>query len=84
MYELAPKLTLREAVFLMPLWPLGFWELLCIWAVSTRGLQNVTLLLVFLMLLGVGEVGILRGSTWNVAARFGTLNSKIPSLSEVA
>ena len=32
----------------------------------------------------IGEVWILRSSTWDMAARFGTLNSNIPSLSEVA
>ena len=40
------------------------------------------ILAVFLMLLGVGEVGTLKSSTWKVAARLGILNSKIPSLSK--
>ena len=82
MTELLPKLTLRGAVFLMPLWLVGLWELLCDWVVSTSGSWKVTLLLVFLMLHGVEEVGMVRSSTLDVAARLETLNSKIPSLSE--
>ena len=35
------------------------------------------------MPLGVGEVGMLRSSTWEVAAKLGTLNAMIPSLFEV-
>ena len=33
---------------------------------------------------GAGDVGTLRESTWECAKMFGTLNSKIPSLSDVA
>ena len=33
---------------------------------------------------GVGNKGTIRSSIWEVVARFGTLNSKIPSLSNVA
>ena len=42
--------------------------------VSTSGSWKVTLLAVFLVPLGVGEVGTQRSSTWEVAARLGTLN----------
>ena len=35
------------------------------------------------MSLGVEEVEMLRSSTWEVAAKYGTLNSMISSLSKV-
>ena len=41
-------------------------------------------LVVFLEPPGVGEVATLRVSMWECATRFGGLNSKIPSLSDVA
>ena len=41
------------------------------------------LLVVFLLPLGVGDEGIWRSSIWDVAARLGTLDSKISSLSDV-
>ena len=81
--DILPELTLREAVFLMPLWLVGQGVLLCNWEVSMSGLQKVTHLAVLLMLLGVGEVGTLKSSTWEVAAKLGTLKAMIPSLSEV-
>ena len=48
-----------------------------------RGSLNVTCLVVFLKPPGGGGVGTLRESTWDYATMFGTLNSKIPSLSNV-
>ena len=53
------------------------------WSRQTRGSLNVMLLAVFLLPLGVGDERTLRSSMWEVAARLGTLNSKIPSLSDV-
>ena len=84
MTDVLPKLTLREALFLMLLQLVGLWVLLCSLVVSTSGLQKITCLAVLRMLLGVEEVGMLRSSTWEVAARLGTLNAMIPSLSKVA
>ena len=46
--------------------------------------QMVTCFVVFLLMQGVGDDGTLRLLIWEDAARLGTLNSKIPSLSEVA
>ena len=54
------------------------------WSRQTRGSLNVMLLVVFLLLLWVGDEGTLRSSIWEVAGRLGTLNPKIPSLSDVA
>ena len=76
-------LTLREAVFFMQLQLSGLGVLPCNQQVSMSGLQKVTFLAVFLMLLGIGEVVMLRSSTWEVAPMLGTLNAMIPSLSEV-
>ena len=78
------KLTLRElvAVFLKLLRPWG-WDALCGWAKSMRGLQKVTCLAVFLKLPGGEDVQTLNKSTWDCATRFGTLNSKIHSLSDI-
>ena len=84
MTNVLPKLTLREVVFLMPMQLVGLWALLCGLVVSTSGSQKVTCLAVFLMSLGVGEVGMLRLSTLEVTARLGTLNAMIHSLSELA
>ena len=42
------------------------------------------LLAVFLKPIEVGEVGMVRASMCEWAARFGTLNSRIPSHSDVA
>ena len=53
------------------------------WAMSSSGLQKVMHLAVFLNLLRVEKVGTVRVSTWERATRFGTLNSSIPSLSDV-
>ena len=83
MDEILLKLTLRE-VFLMPWWLEWGGALLCNGAVSTNGSQKVTCLAVVLLLLGSGEVGMLRLPTWEVAAKLRTLNAMIPSLSEVA
>ena len=44
----------------------------------------MTHLAVCFKLPGEGEVGTLRVFMWGCVARFGTLNSKIPSLSDVA
>ena len=54
------------------------------WARAMRGLQKVTCLPVFLKPPGAGDVGTLRQSTWECVTSFGTFNSKIPSLSNVA
>ena len=54
------------------------------WAGSTRGSQKVTHFVVFLKPQGIGDMGTLRSSIWQVAARFVNLNSKIPSLSDGA
>ena len=48
-----------------------------------RGSQKVTHLVVFLKPLGSGEVGMVRASMCDCAARLGTLNSKIPRCSDV-
>ena len=66
------------------LWHL-VWDgaLQCNGAMSTSGSQKVTALVVFLMPLQLGEVGTSRLSTWEVAAKLGTLNTMIPSLSKV-
>ena len=44
-----PKLTFREAVFLMQLWQVGAWVLQFGLLVSTRGSWKVTVLAVFFM-----------------------------------
>ena len=44
----------------------GYGLLLCSLAVSTSRSQKVTLLVVFLIPLGVGEVGLVRSSNWEV------------------
>ena len=44
-----------------------------------KGVTKVMYLAVFLKPPRVGDVGTLRESTWECAARLGTLNSKIPS-----
>ena len=77
------KLTLRAAVFLLPLrpWVGGVMPGL---SKSISGLWKVTCFAVFLKPPGVGEEGTLRISIWDCTARFGTLTSKIPSLSDVA
>ena len=54
------------------------------WAGSTRGPWKVTCFAVFLKLHGVGDKGKHRSSMCDVYGRFGTLNSKIPSLLDVA
>ena len=51
---------------------------------SMSGSWKVTAFAVFLMPLGSGEVGTSMLSTSDVAAKLGTLNAMIPSLSEVA
>ena len=75
------KLTLRVAVFLKP--PLGGMAQ-CGWSRLMSGLWQVMHLAVFLKPPGVGEVGTLRVSMWECTTKLGTLNSKIPSLSNVA
>ena len=66
-----------RVVLLKPPW---LWEreVLLGWSRSSRGSQKVTHLAVFLKPPGVGEVGTLRVSLWECAARFGTLNSQDP------
>ena len=54
------------------------------WSRSSRGSQKMMHWVVFLEPPGVGEVGTLRVSIWECATRFGILNSKVPSLSDVA
>ena len=76
-------LTFAEVVFLMPWWLVGDGVLLCDGVASTSGSQKVTVFVVFLMSLELGEVGTFKLSTWEVAAMLGTLNATIPSLSEV-
>ena len=73
------KATLR-VVFLKP--PLeGLVQ--CGWSRSIKGLQKVKYLAVFLKPPWAGEVGAVRVSMWECAARLGTLHFKIPSLSDV-
>ena len=71
-----------RVVFLKLPWPLGR-EALCDWSRSSKELQKVMHLVVYLKLPGVGEVVTLRVSMWECATKLGTLNSKIPSLSNV-
>ena len=78
-----PKLTFSKAIFLMPLQQVGDWLLQCGLLVSTRGSWKVTVLAVFLMPSGEGEVDMASLSTWEVAASLGTLNTMIPSLANV-
>ena len=67
------------------LWQLvGEGALQCGEASSTMGSQKLTVLVVFLMPVGFREVGMFKLSIWEVAARLGTLNVTIPSLSNVA
>ena len=66
------------AVFLMPQGrklPQGQ-EVQCGWAM--RGSWNVALLVVFLKLPGLGELGRVMASVCDCATRLGTLNSRIP------
>ena len=56
----------------------------CGWSRSIRGLEKVIHLAVFLEPPWGGELGTVRMSMWECAARLGTLNSRIPSLSDVA
>ena len=57
--------------------------LLCGLVECARGSQEVTHFAVFLLLQGVGDDGTLRSSIQEDMASFETLNSKVPSLSEV-
>ena len=75
------KLIFRSAVFLKLLWVGVMW---CGLSRSMRGLWKLMCLAVFLKPPQVGEVRILRVAIWDCAAKLGTLNSKIPSLSDVA
>ena len=56
----------------------------CGWSRLMRGLQKVMHLAIFLRPPRGGEEGTVRVSMWECAARLGTLNSRIPSLSNVA
>ena len=76
-------LTLGEVVFPMPQQLAGDGVLQCDGDASTSGFWKMTVFVVFLMLLGFGEVGTSKLSTWEVAARLGTLTIMIPSLSKV-
>ena len=59
------------------------WALQCNRVASTSGSQKVTVFVVFHMPLGLGEVGTFKLSTRDVAAKLGTLNAMLPSLSKV-
>ena len=55
----------------------------CNGAASTSGSQNVAIFAVIFVPLGFREIGTSKLSTLEVAAKLGTLNAMIPSLSEV-
>ena len=65
-------------------WLVGDGVLQCNGTSSTSGSWKMTVFVVFLVPLGLGEVGVSMLSTWEVAAKLGTLKATIPSLSKVA
>ena len=78
-----PTVTLRDAVFLMPIQLEGFGSLLVlVSSVSCVGSQKITLFAVFLWPLGEGGASAM-WSTLDVAAKLGTSNAMIPNLSNV-